>query len=91
MSPVRSVTRSKPTGSICDGGSGVLAAVAASWPDTRIWRCLVHVQRNVRTYRTTRPRTEADPIEEPVGAAEHNTGLNAEEGLWLRRSWAGRN
>ena len=37
-----------------------------------------------------KPSTEVDPIEEPVGAAEHNTGLNAEEGLWLRRSWAGR-
>lgn len=48
-----------PTVVVCDGGSGVLAAVAASWPETRIQRCLVHVQRNVRTYLTTRPRTDA--------------------------------
>lgn len=44
---------------VCDGGSGLLPAVAEAWPDTQVQRCLVHVQRNVRSYLTTRPRTEA--------------------------------
>jgi hypothetical protein len=33
--------------------------VAECWPETRVQRCLVHVQRNVRTYLTLAPRTEA--------------------------------
>lgn len=48
-----------PTVVVCDGGSGLLPAVAEAWPDTKIQRCLVHVQRNVRTYLTTKPRTDA--------------------------------
>lgn len=48
-----------PTVVVCDGGSGLLPAVAEAWPNTRIQRCLVHVQRNVRTYLTTKPRTDA--------------------------------
>lgn len=44
---------------IIDGGSGLASALAQAWPDTRVQRCLVHVQRNVRTYLTLRPRTDA--------------------------------
>lgn len=44
---------------IIDGGSGLASALAQAWPDTRIQRCLVHVQRNVRTYLTLQPRTDA--------------------------------
>ena len=44
---------------VCDGGSGLLVAVAEVWPDTLVQRCLVHVQRNVRTCLTTKPRTDA--------------------------------
>lgn len=48
-----------PTVVVCDGGRGLLVAVAEAWPDTLVQRCLVHVQRNVRTYLTTKPRTDA--------------------------------
>lgn len=48
-----------PTVVVCDGGSGLLIAIEESWPDTAVQRCLVHVQRNVRTYLTSRPRTPA--------------------------------
>jgi hypothetical protein len=48
-----------PTVVVCDGGSGLLPAIAEAWPDTRVQRCLVHVQRNVRIYLTTKPRTDA--------------------------------
>ena len=44
---------------IIDGGSGLASALAQAWPQTRVQRCLVHVQRNVRTYLTMRPRTDA--------------------------------
>ena len=32
---------------VCDGGGGVLKAAKATWPDTRIQRCLFHVQANI--------------------------------------------
>ncbi|RTE47637.1 IS1249 family transposase [Actinobaculum sp. 352] len=41
-----------------DGGTGALAAIRACWPTTRIQRCLVHIQRNIRRVTTTRPKTE---------------------------------
>ena len=42
-----------------DGGSGLASALATTWPTVRVQRCLVHVQRNVRVYLTSRPRTSA--------------------------------
>ena len=44
---------------VCDGGPGLASALAECWTDTKIQRCLVHVQRNVRGYVTMNPRTEA--------------------------------
>ncbi len=44
---------------VTDGGSGLASALKACWPATKIQRCLVHVQRNVRSYLTSRPRTDA--------------------------------
>lgn len=44
---------------VIDGGSGLASALKQVWPDTAVQRCLVHVQRNVRSYLTTRPRTDA--------------------------------
>jgi hypothetical protein len=44
---------------VVDGGSGVASALRACWPTTRVQRCLVHVQRDVRRYLTTKPRTDA--------------------------------
>ena len=48
-----------PTVVVCDGGSGLLSAVGQGWPDTKIQRCLVHVQRNARQHLTSNPRTDA--------------------------------
>lgn len=42
---------------ITDGATGLLAAQKHTWPQTRVQRCLVHLQRNVRTHLTTKPRT----------------------------------
>ena len=44
---------------VTDGGSGLPAALADLWPNTLVQRCLVHVQRNIRTHVTTQPRTDA--------------------------------
>jgi hypothetical protein len=44
---------------VCDGGTGLLQAIADTWKTTRVQRCLVHVQRNMRTYLTSKPRTDA--------------------------------
>lgn len=44
---------------VSDGASGLKGALAEHWPDTRVQRCLVHVQRNVRKYVTSRAKTPA--------------------------------
>ncbi len=44
---------------VIDGGSGLALALRDCWPQTRVQRCLVHVQRNIRRYLTMRPRTLA--------------------------------
>ncbi|QIM15521.1 IS1249 family transposase [Leucobacter insecticola] len=44
---------------ICDGGSGVRAAIREQWPDTLTQRCLFHIWMNLRTHLTLRPRTPA--------------------------------
>jgi hypothetical protein len=44
---------------ICDGGTGIAAAVHTIWPGTKIQRCLFHVQLNIRQHLTLKPRTDA--------------------------------
>ena len=44
---------------VLDGGQGALSAIKTCWPNTRIQRCLVHAQRVIRRYTTSRPRTDA--------------------------------
>ncbi|MGP9652490.1 IS1249 family transposase [Glutamicibacter sp. AOP38-B1-38] len=44
---------------ITDGGSGLMKAMKEFWPNVKIQRCLVHIQRNVRTYLTLNPRLPA--------------------------------
>lgn len=48
-----------PTVVVCDGGPGMHAALKEHWPQARVQRCLVHLQRNVRKYVTTRSKTAA--------------------------------
>ncbi|GAA1412125.1 hypothetical protein AUR04nite_11340 [Glutamicibacter uratoxydans] len=44
---------------VTDGGSGLQKCLDTLWPEVRIQRCLVHVQRAVRQYLTLRPKTPA--------------------------------
>jgi len=48
-----------PRVAVIDGGQGLASALKKCWPETKVQRCLVHIQRNVRTYLTTNPRTDA--------------------------------
>ena len=44
---------------VLDGGQGSYTAIKTCWPHTLIQRCLVHAQRVIRRYTTSRPRTDA--------------------------------
>ena len=48
-----------PLIAVIDGGQGAFSAIRKCWPTTKIQRCLVHAQRVVRRYTTSRPRTDA--------------------------------
>ncbi len=48
-----------PLIAVIDGGQGAFSAIKKCWPTTKIQRCLVHAQRVVRRYTTSRPRTDA--------------------------------
>lgn len=48
-----------PLCAVLDGGQGAYSAIKKCWPTTTIQRCLVHAQRVVRRYTTTRPHTDA--------------------------------
>lgn len=68
---------------ITDGGSGIAAALSDCWSDTAVQRCLVHVQRNVRTYLTSRPRTEAGKALLRLGRALTRISTPAQAAAWL--------
>lgn len=44
---------------VTDGGSGLMKALKTLWPAVKIQRCLVHIQRNIRTYLSLKPKTRA--------------------------------
>ena len=44
---------------VLDGGQGAYTAIKSCWPNTQIQRCLVHAQRVIRRYTTSKPRTTA--------------------------------
>jgi len=44
---------------VTDGGSGIRSALARTWPNALIQRCIFHLQLNVTRELTRNPRTEA--------------------------------
>jgi len=48
-----------PTVVVTDGGTGIRSALANTWPDTKIQRCIFHIQLNVTRELTRRPRLHA--------------------------------
>lgn len=49
----------KPDCVCLDGGIGAHTALKNVWPEVKVQRCLVHVARNVRTYLTSHPHSDA--------------------------------
>lgn len=54
---------------VTDGGSGIRAALATTWPDAAIQRCIFHLQLNVTRELTRNPRL-------PAGRALRQISLN---------------
>jgi Transposase, Mutator family len=69
---------------IIDGGSGLASALAQAWPETRVQRCLVHVQRNVRTYLTMRPRTDAGRALRRISLALTRISTREQAARWMQ-------
>ena len=44
---------------VTDGGSGIRSALANTWPDTAVQRCIFHLQMNVTRELTRNPRLQA--------------------------------
>lgn len=70
---------------ITDGGSGLASALKEQWPQTLMQRCLVHVARNVRTYLTNRPRTEAGKALLRLSKALTRLASIEEATAWMRQ------
>lgn len=70
---------------ICDGGTGLLQAITDNWSTTRVQRCLVHVQRNMRTYLTTKPRTDAGKSLWALGRGLSRIQTTEQADAWLTK------
>ena len=69
---------------VIDGGSGLASALAQAWPDTKVQRCLVHVQRNVRTHLTLQPRTDAGRALRRISLALTRIRTREEAARWMQ-------
>ena len=47
-----------PQVAVIDGGTGLHAAIAEEWPETRVRRCYFHIFQAVRRHTTLRPRLQ---------------------------------
>ena len=74
---------------------GIQRACAETWPDTRIQRCLVHVQRDTRADLTGKPRLQAGRelkrladmlarVHDPDAAVRWGGAPDAWHGRWKR-------
>lgn len=70
---------------ICDGGSGVRAALHTQWPDTLVQRCIFHVWMNMRTYLTLRPRTPAGQSLLEIGKKLRHVTTTHQAVTWLQQ------
>ncbi|MFT3799183.1 IS1249 family transposase [Microbacterium sp.] len=69
---------------VCDGGTGVQAALREAWPDTLIQRCLFHVWMNLRTHLTLKPRTPAGQALLGLGRILLHIDTTGEATHWLQ-------
>ena len=73
----------EPTVVVMDGGAGAKAAISGAWPGARVQRCLVHVQRNLRNYLTSHPRTPAGKALWGLGMRLTGVRTREEAAKWL--------
>jgi len=69
---------------VCDGGSGVHAAIRSEWPNTRIQRCIFHIWLNQRRYLTLNPKTPAGQSLLELGRMLRRISTIAEATRWLQ-------
>ena len=69
---------------VCDGGSGVQAALRTHWPDTLTQRCVFHIWMNLRTHLTLRPRTPAGQSLLGLGRRLLRVDTTTEATRWLQ-------
>lgn len=70
---------------ICDGGTGVRAALKEHWPDTLVQRCIFHVWMNLRTHLTLSPRTPAGQSLLQIGKQLRRVTGPDEAIAWLQK------
>lgn len=70
---------------ICDGGSGVRAALRKQWPDTLTQRCIFHIWMNLKTHLTLRPRTPAGQSLLEIGKRLRRVTTIPEAVTWLQQ------
>lgn len=70
---------------ICDGGSGIRAALREQWPDTLVQRCIFHLSMNLRTHLTLRPRTPAGQSLLEIGHRLRRITTIPEAVTWLQQ------
>ncbi|GAA3075200.1 IS1249 family transposase [Actinocorallia glomerata] len=68
---------------INDGAAGLLSARKHLWPETRVQRCLVHIQRNIRRHITTQPRTVPGKELRQLSLTLTRINTTAQAAAWL--------
>jgi len=69
---------------VTDGGQGLTSALKECWPETKVQRCLVHVQRNIRRHTTTNPRSDAGKAIYRLGCALTKVSTPEQAIDWLK-------
>lgn len=69
---------------VCDGGSGVHAALRNEWPHTLVQRCIFHVWMNLKTHLTLKPRTPAGQTLLGLGRRLLQISTTEEATRWLQ-------
>ncbi|NEG90546.1 IS1249 family transposase [Bifidobacterium aerophilum] len=72
-----------PDALVCDGGGGIMKAVKTMWPDTRIQRCLFHVQANIFELTGMRPRLQAGRRLRGIAVALARVKTKDDAAAWL--------
>jgi hypothetical protein len=70
---------------VCDGQKGLSEAIKRHWPHTKVQRCLVHVERFVRSRISMRPKTEAGRALWQLTRALWDVETTADANRWIKR------